>query len=106
MSNCFKLNSLHLMISYPQIKSYRTKSKQTENDQEFFIHIGNNNTGSSDVNDGRNGGGNAGGGSKKKDHSLFIYVLIGLIGLAAVLLVIIIIKIRRQKSMLSFTIST
>ena len=93
------------MISFPQIKSSRTKSKQIENDQEFFIHIGTNNT-DNNVNDGRNGGDNAGGGSKKKDHSLFIYVLIGLIGLAAVLLVIIIIKIRRQKSMLSFTIST
>ena len=77
------------------------KNKQTENKQQFFVFICTTNSGK----DGGNDGGNGGGGSKKKDHSLFVYVLIGLIVLAAISLVILIIKIRRYKGMLSFIIS-
>ena len=51
-----------------------------------------------------NGGGNDGDGSKK-EHSLFVYVVIGLIIVAAILLALIIIKICRQKCMLSFIVS-
>ena len=72
-----------------------------ENSWQFFILVGPTNTG----NGNGNGGDNGGDGSKKKGHSTFVYVLIGFIGLAAVLLIIIIIKIRRHKSMLSLIVS-
>ena len=74
------------------------KNKQIGNNSQFCILLGTTNSG----NDGGNGGGNGGGGTKKKDHSLFVYVLIGLIVLAAILLAFIMIKIRRRKCMLSF----
>ena len=77
-----------------------------ESSWQFFILIGPTSTGNGNGNGGDNSGDNGGGGSKKKGHSTFVYVLIGFIGLAAVLLIIIIIKIRRHKSMLSLIVST
>ena len=71
-----------------------------ENSWQFFILIGPTNTGN-----GNGNGGDNGGDSKMKGHSTFVYVLIGLIGLAAVSLIIIIMKIRRHKSMLSLIVS-
>lgn len=76
-----------------------------ENSWQFFILIGPTNTGNGNGNGGDNGGDSGGGGSKMKGHSTFVYVLIGLIGLAAVSLIIIIMKIRRHKSMLSLIVS-
>ena len=73
------------------------KNKERENNRQLFILIGTTNLG--------NDGGNDSGGSKEKDHPLFIYVLIGMIILAAILLVIIIIKIRRHKCMFNFLVS-
>ena len=71
-----------------------------ENSWQFFILIGPTNAGN-----GNGNGGDNGGDSKMKGHSTFVYVLIGLIGLAAVSLIIIIMKIRRHKSMLSLIVS-